>query len=650
MEELELEKYPKDVQDALRNVVGDFTSTKTENLQPTNSKPVIVDSFFLTKTTNESSLIFEERSDCIKIGDKFCQTIEVKKYGRIVHAGWFQSLAELDTELNVVVSIEPIRTDRITNDVNKNILKLETDILVAEKTGIDPVELRAKKEDLENLLVKLQRNEDRAFKISMTITVYANSREELESKKEIIYSKLSSLNLVYEPMGFRMKDGFTHAFATTKITEQVLTTSPHSMGLPFTTESFPSNLDGTLLGVSVKEGLLITIDPFVFDNPHWVVLGFTGSGKTTAIQTFLLRSCLLGIQIVIVDPQDEYSNFVKTLGGKVIRVTDLDFELQFDSPLICLDTFNIPEKQKDAAIRKILESINSTLEKDGPKRFLVIDEAHLLLFNPNHSELLRTLIKTGRKFNLGLILISQNTYDFLESEKAGHQILGNTALKFVMKIDDSEIQNAKELFNLTEEEEQFIRTASRGKGLLITPMNRIPIEIILTPKELELLKKKQEPREIETQIQEQKETTHSESIYEVGNLSDEQVSELLKNGYRKVRESNINGVPTYFLIDSVKAKGIPSDVFVAIELLVAELRKKISDFNVDYKDYPNFEFHVNNKKIAVVVHLKGGLDKTKLKAIDCDELILMTNARFKKAFSEFKVFTRKEFVSWLEGL
>ncbi len=156
--------------------------------------------------------------------------------------------------------------------------------------------------------------------------------------------------------------------------------------------------------------------------------------------------------------------------------------------MITLDTFGLPDDLRDGHTARMLDAVKRQSELDRRKRFLVIDEAHLVLFHSKNSQKLRELIKTARHFSVSVTLITQNTADFLANKQVGEQILGNTDTKLLFGFQDSEMKNVTELFALTPEEDRFLRSADKGKALLITPHSRIPIEVIATPRELALIK------------------------------------------------------------------------------------------------------------------------------------------------------------------
>ncbi len=271
-----------------------------------SNEPIKIQSTDSTTNPNDSTLdsliTFVEYPDHIKVGNKHCQIYHIRGYGRTVYAAWFARIAELNIDMDCSIRLKPLPNSEVIKFLNKNLLGIETDMLAAEKIGLNTLELRNKKEDLEKILSRLQKNEERTFYTSLTIKLWANTKEELNKNKELLSSALASLNLDFEQLNYRIHPGVSHAFhSNVSIATRTLFTSALAMSTPFVTESYP-HPNGVPLGLSVKSGLLITLDPFSHPAPHILAAGSSGRGKTTAIELFLTRNLYFGIQSIIIDP------------------------------------------------------------------------------------------------------------------------------------------------------------------------------------------------------------------------------------------------------------------------------------------------------------------------------------------------------------
>jgi hypothetical protein len=126
------------------------------------------------------------------------------------------------------------------------------------------------------------------------------------------------------------------------------------------------------------------------------------------------------------------------------------------------------------------------MQKDRSRKMLVIDEAWSLLSHANSSDYLFKIVKTCRKFNLSLFLITQEANDVLNND-AGKSILANTSCKYLLKQDASVIDQLVKLLGLTNKERNILLQSSVGEGILIIDSERFPVKILASPAEAGLI-------------------------------------------------------------------------------------------------------------------------------------------------------------------
>ena len=152
-------------------------------------------------------------------------------------------------------------------------------------------------------------------------------------------------------------------------------------------------------------------------------------------------------------------------------------------------TFNIrdmPDPAKPVAMFLILEYIYKTMKKDVDRKLLIIDEAWSLLSQTSESNYVFKIVKTCRKFNMGLVILTQETKDLLGS-KAGDAILANTSWTYLLRQKPAVIDLVVDTFKLSKSEKNMLLTADLGTGVLIANNDHIPIKIIASKREHELV-------------------------------------------------------------------------------------------------------------------------------------------------------------------
>lgn len=117
-----------------------------------------------------------------------------------------------------------------------------------------------------------------------------------------------------------------------------------------------------------------------------------------------------------------------------------------------------------------------------------MDEAWSLMQQANNIPTLFELVKTARKFKLGIIMITQEIGDLVVNQ-AGLALLANTAWKVILRQETSTIQQVHQLLNLSEMEQKKVTQLNQGEGLLIKGQEHIMIEVVASNYEKLLINK-----------------------------------------------------------------------------------------------------------------------------------------------------------------
>jgi len=153
------------------------------------------------------------------------------------------------------------------------------------------------------------------------------------------------------------------------------------------------------------------------------------------------------------------------------------------SRCICLDTHslqNTSENIKRTQYFNLLTWCWEQMSKDRSERVLLIcDEAYLMIDPqvPQSLVFLRNVEKRARKYEAGLIIISHSVVDFLSPEikMYGQALLDIPCIKIIMGTDGKNLQETKELYNLTEAEEELLESKKRGHALFVIGSKRLHV-------------------------------------------------------------------------------------------------------------------------------------------------------------------------------
>jgi type IV secretory pathway VirB4 component len=133
-------------------------------------------------------------------------------------------------------------------------------------------------------------------------------------------------------------------------------------------------------------------------------------------------------------------------------------------------------------IHLITSFVWNQVRRQRRPRLLIIDEAWSLVQDPEGGAFLARMARRARKYYLGLVTITQDVADFLDSEQ-GRTVLGNAALKLLLKQDSTTIDPVVGAFQLSPEERQLLLGAGKGEGILFARGSHLVLRIEASPVE-----------------------------------------------------------------------------------------------------------------------------------------------------------------------
>ncbi len=219
-------------------------------------------------------------------------------------------------------------------------------------------------------------------------------------------------------------------------------------------------------------------------------------------------------------------------------------ELDMKPEFVTFDISNVPSEVKPVMMLTILEYIKQRMLEMRDKKILCIDEAHLLLKNPAISSYIEDLIRTVRKFNGGIMLVTQTVGELMSCVE-GKAVLANSFAKYIFATEPIYLDETAKLFNLNDVEKNLIGTATVGKGILAWGNQHFLINIHVDPVTHQLITTKPEEvaefeaREEEAAPEREKEEApeYGETRYREKDLKKKGLfheKELKQHGYEKI--------------------------------------------------------------------------------------------------------------------
>jgi len=260
----------------------------------------------------------------IRVGETLAQTLFVITYPRYLHSNWFSPIINIDLPLDISMFVHPIDTYDILKTLRKTSTQVQSQLSIEEKAGLvrDPA-LETAARDIEELRDKLQQGTEKFFRYGLYITVYAADEKELEKLSKSIESILEAQLVYIKPAIFKAEQGFNSTLPLANDELDVgtsMNSAPLSTTFPFVSSTL-SNDEGILYGINRHNNSLIIFDRFKMENANMVVFAKSGAGKSYTIKLEVLRSLMIGTDVVIIDPENEYKHLCDTVSGTFIKIS-----------------------------------------------------------------------------------------------------------------------------------------------------------------------------------------------------------------------------------------------------------------------------------------------------------------------------------------
>ena len=275
----------------------------------------------------------EFENDYLKIGERYARVLFLKEYASYIKDSMVTELTELNKNMMLSIDVIPIPMDEAVKEAENRRLGIETNITNWQRkqnannnfSAIIPYDMEQMRNESKEFLDDLTTRDQRMFLSVLTMVITANSKKELDNDTETVmqtarkslcqlgilkFQQLDGLNTVL-PIGVRKIDAL-----------RTLTTESLAVFMPFKVQEIRHE-NGIFYGQNVISKNMIIADRKQLLNGNSFILGVSGSGKS-----FTAKHEITGIKlrdpkadIIIIDPEREYSRLVKSYGGEVIKIS-----------------------------------------------------------------------------------------------------------------------------------------------------------------------------------------------------------------------------------------------------------------------------------------------------------------------------------------
>ncbi|MCG5215471.1 TraG/VirB4 family ATPase [Streptosporangium soli] len=534
----------------------------------------------------------------MRVGEGYCATLTISGYPREVTPGWLEPLLTYPGRLDVSLHIEPVPSLVASDRLRKQLARLESGLRTDHEHGrlLDPG-TEAAAQDAHDLSSRIARGQAKLFRASIYLTIHATTPDELDDACAQVRALAASLLLDARQVTFRQLQGWISSLPLAYdnlALRRTFDTPALAAAFPFTSPDLTADLGPTavLYGANLSSASLVAWDRFAQDNHNSVTLATSGSGKSYLAKLDALRSLYAGVEVAVIDPEDEYARLASAVGGAYLhlgapkvrlnpfdlppqskpghdpltrralflhtliavmlgetlssaskaaldrailaayRSTGITTEPQtwkrrpplmhdlataltkdsdptaaelaaglaryvtgshrrlFDGPtttrpdshLIVFSLRDLPEELKAVGTLLTLDAVWRRVSDPGNRRprLVVVDEAWLLMRDPEGAKFLLRMSKASRKHWAGLSVITQDTADLLGSD-AGQAVIANSTTQILLRQAPQAIDKVTDAFRLSDGERQLLLSAERGMGLLAAGRQRVAFQVISSP-------------------------------------------------------------------------------------------------------------------------------------------------------------------------
>ncbi|MBD9085719.1 DUF87 domain-containing protein [bacterium] len=271
----------------------------------------------------------EFKAGSFVISDKYATILTAISYPRYIQPGYLSALTSM-SGIKVVIKHIPLPFSSISKMLNKEIADLKQRYQ-EERDRTAQERIRQNYESLEQFIQQLAASQSKIYDFQMHIMITANSEEELNSKKFQVKNYLEAMEIRAIPLRFEQEKvlkSILPIYERQDIEDRIGTPIPSptlAAMYPFIFDSIKDPGLSTLLGVDFSGGVIL-FNQFLYqikkehnrNNANLIILGTSGSGKSTAAKIILRTHIRNNCQLVLIDPEGELEEMTKRFGGDFI--------------------------------------------------------------------------------------------------------------------------------------------------------------------------------------------------------------------------------------------------------------------------------------------------------------------------------------------
>ena len=274
----------------------------------------------------------EVNDDYFMLGEKYGRVMFLKDYAAYISDDIITELTDISRNLMLSIDIIPIPTDEAVREVENKMLGVETNATNWQRrqnannnfSAVLPYDIELQRKETKEFLEDLTTRDQRMLFAVVTLVHMADTKKQLDEDTEAIKTASRKKLCQLAVLKWQQMDGLNTALpiGVRKINVmRTLTTESLAVLMPFRVQEI-AHKHGIYYGQNAISKNMIIADRRQLMNGNSFIIGVSGSGKSFAGKNEVVNLMLAeNADIIIVDPEREYSALVRAMGGEVIHIS-----------------------------------------------------------------------------------------------------------------------------------------------------------------------------------------------------------------------------------------------------------------------------------------------------------------------------------------
>lgn len=274
----------------------------------------------------------EFTGDYFKIGERYGRVLFLREYASYIKDSMVAEMTDLNRNLMMSIDVIPVPTDEAVREAESRLLGVETNATNWQRrqnannnfSAQLPYDIEQQRKEMKEFLDDLTTRDQRMMFVVLTMVHTADTKEQLDNDTEALLTTARKHLCQFGVLKFQQLDGLNTAmpFGVRKIESfRTLTTESLAVFIPFRVQDI-CHTNGVYYGQNVISKNMIIADRRQLLNGNEFILGVSGGGKSFTAKGEIINQVLAGnADIIIIDPEREYSPLVRALGGEIINIS-----------------------------------------------------------------------------------------------------------------------------------------------------------------------------------------------------------------------------------------------------------------------------------------------------------------------------------------